>query len=110
MAGLVRRALAVAATGFGIGAAGTVGSFYLSNTTNLVALAKDDPWFKSQTYKKFNPKGNPTLQDDCIKRVPLSKLKPELRDDEEALALAFCRGIWSRWGKFFRTRSKSVRL
>ncbi|KAI1494806.1 hypothetical protein F5X96DRAFT_615479 [Biscogniauxia mediterranea] len=86
-----------------LGAAGGVasvgaGAAYLAANTAVVNLTKDDPIFKSKTYKKYNPKDNPALQDECIKRVPLSKIRPELRDNEEALALEFCRGIWSRWG------------
>ncbi|KAI1505442.1 hypothetical protein F5X99DRAFT_368002 [Biscogniauxia marginata] len=86
-----------------LGAAGGVasvgaGAAYLAASTTLVNLTKDDPMFRSKTYTRYNPKGNPAHQDDCIKRVPLSKIRPELRDDEEALALEFCRGIWSRWG------------
>ncbi|KAK6855963.1 hypothetical protein PG995_008114 [Apiospora arundinis] len=74
------------------------GMAYLSATTSIVDLSKDDAWFRSKTYAKYNPKANPALQDDCIKRVPLSKIRPELRNDETALTLDFCRGIWSRWG------------
>ncbi|KAH8663931.1 hypothetical protein BX600DRAFT_382027 [Xylariales sp. PMI_506] len=74
---------------------------YLSSATTLVNLPKDDPWFKSKTYAKYNPKANPALQDDCIKRISLRKIRPELRDNEEALTLEFCRGIWSRWVGFW---------
>ncbi|KAK7935824.1 hypothetical protein PG985_001319 [Apiospora marii] len=80
------------------------GMAYLNATTSIVDLKNDDAWFSSQTYARYNPKGNPALQDDCIKRVPLSKIRPELRNDEAALTLDFCRGIWSRWG--FWTQSK----
>ncbi|KAK8136236.1 hypothetical protein PG984_004176 [Apiospora sp. TS-2023a] len=71
---------------------------YLNATTSIVDLKNDDAWFSSKTYARYNPKANPALQDDCIKRVPLSKIRPELRNDEAALTLDFCRGIWSRWG------------
>lgn len=84
------------ATG-GVASAG-VGAAYIAASTTLVDLTKDDPLFKSKTYAKYNPKGNPALQDVVIKRVPLRKIKPELRDDEEALTLEFCRGVWGRWG------------
>ncbi|RYP71015.1 hypothetical protein DL771_005110 [Monosporascus sp. 5C6A] len=69
-----------------------VGAAYLAASTTLVDLTKDDPLFKSPTYARYNPKGNPALQDVVIKRVPLRKIKPALRDDEEALTLEFCRG------------------
>jgi len=75
------------------------GMAYLSASTSIVDLNTDDAWLRSKTYTRYNPKANPALQDDCIKRVPLSKIRPELRNDEAALTLDFCRGIWSRWGK-----------
>ncbi|KAK8100986.1 hypothetical protein PG999_011360 [Apiospora kogelbergensis] len=74
------------------------GMSYLSANTSIEDLNKDDAWFRSKTYARYNPKANPALQDDCFKRVPLSKIRPELRNDEAALTLDFCRGIWSRWG------------
>jgi hypothetical protein len=80
----------VASIGAGLG--------YLTANTTLVDLQKEDPWFKTKVYTKHNPKGNPALIDDCIKRVPLSKIRPDLRDNEALLTLEFCRGIWSRWG------------
>ncbi|KAI0122852.1 hypothetical protein BJ170DRAFT_114844 [Xylariales sp. AK1849] len=80
------------------------GMAYLTVGTTLVDLARDDPWIKTKTYGKYNPKANPALQDDCIKHISLSKIRPDLRDNEEALTLEFCRGIWSRWA--FWTQSK----
>ncbi|CAJ2506254.1 Uu.00g003840.m01.CDS01 [Anthostomella pinea] len=79
-------------------ASAAAGMTYLAASTTLVNITKDDPIFKSKTYAKYNPRGNPALQDDCFKRVPLSKIRPDLRDNEEALTLEFCRGIWSRLG------------
>ncbi|KAK8066294.1 hypothetical protein PG997_013041 [Apiospora hydei] len=67
------------------------GMAYLGATTSIVDLKNEDAWFRSKTYAKYNPKANPALQDDCIKRVPLSKIRPELRNDEAALTLEFCR-------------------
>ncbi|KAI1321004.1 hypothetical protein F5Y16DRAFT_75426 [Xylariaceae sp. FL0255] len=66
--------------------------------TNLVPLTKEDQVFKTKLWKKFNPRENPALKDDCIKSVALDKIRPELRNDEAALTLAFCKGVWSRWG------------
>lgn len=99
--GLVRTTLRLGVWGVtsGVAAVGA-GMGYLTATTMLVDLTKDDPWFKTKVYTKYNPKGNPALIDDCIKRVPLSKIRADLRDDEKALTLEFCRGIWSRWGMY----------
>ncbi|KAK7746123.1 hypothetical protein SLS62_009502 [Diatrype stigma] len=97
--GLITTALKLGlwgATG-GVASVG-VGAAYIAASTRIVDLTKDDPLFKSKTWKKYNPRGNPSLHDVVIKRVPLSKIKPELRDNEEALTHEFCRGVWSRWG------------
>ncbi|ORY71156.1 uncharacterized protein BCR38DRAFT_329833 [Pseudomassariella vexata] len=80
------------------------GMAYLAAGTSIVSIAHSDPWNKTKTYTKYNPKGNPALQDDCTSRIPLRKIRPELRDDEKALTLEFCRGIWSGWGTKFQKR------
>ncbi|KAH6652191.1 hypothetical protein BKA67DRAFT_349911 [Truncatella angustata] len=103
--GIIRTAVTAGLWGVTGGVASVgVGMAYLASSTAIVDLSKTDPWFKTKTYAKYNPKGNPALVDDCIKRVPLHKIRPDLRDDEEALTLEFCRGVWSRWG--FWTHSK----
>lgn len=99
--GIIRTTLKVGVLGFTGGVAGVgAGIAYLSASIAVVDLPRDNPWSQSKTYRKFNPKGNPALEDDCIKRVPLSAIRPELRNDEKALTLEFCRGIWSRWGRW----------
>lgn len=97
--GIIRLAVRLSVLGF-TGGVATVGAgmAYIASGTKLVDLTKSDPWFKTKTYTKYNPKDNPALIDDCIKRVPLRKIRPDLRDNEEALTLEFCRGIWGRWG------------
>ncbi|KAI0480079.1 hypothetical protein GGR56DRAFT_671229 [Xylariaceae sp. FL0804] len=97
--GVLRTALALGLTGAagGVAAAGA-GCAYLASNTQLFNLGRDDAMFRSNAYARYNPRGNPALHDDCVKRVPLGRVRPELRDDEAALTLAFCRGVWSRWG------------
>lgn len=57
-----------------------------------------EPLFRSQWYKKFNPLQNPTTHDECIRRIPLFKLRPELVEDAQKggskLVEAFSQGIW----------------
>ncbi|KAI0025018.1 hypothetical protein F4780DRAFT_490028 [Xylariomycetidae sp. FL0641] len=97
--GIIRTTVKLGLLGAGSGVASVgAGMAWLAAGTTLVDLRKDDPVFLSQVYARYNPRGNPALQDDCVKRVPLSKIRPELRDDEAALTLEFCRGVWSRWG------------
>ncbi|OTB06779.1 hypothetical protein M426DRAFT_318489 [Hypoxylon sp. CI-4A] len=97
--GIIRTALLTSVWGV-TGSVASVGAgmAYLAASTTLVDITKNDPMFKSKTWAKYNPKGNPALQDVVIKRIPLSKIRPDLRDNEEALTLEFCRGVWSRWG------------
>ncbi|KXJ94278.1 hypothetical protein Micbo1qcDRAFT_193486 [Microdochium bolleyi] len=84
----------------GVGSAAGVGATmaYILSSSRITDLTRNDPMLWDKTYARYNPRGNPALTDVVTKRVPLSKIKPELRDNEEALTLEFCRGIWSRWG------------
>ncbi|KAF4974203.1 hypothetical protein FZEAL_8863 [Fusarium zealandicum] len=59
--------------------------------------ASDELW-SSRIFKRHNPNRNPATQDVCIKRIPLSKIRPELLQKDGDLALEFCRGVWSGWG------------
>ncbi|KAF8544267.1 hypothetical protein BDD12DRAFT_62282 [Trichophaea hybrida] len=49
----------------------------------------------SKHYVKLNPNNNPITHDLCIRRVPLSKIKPQLCENPDALTRAFCAGVWS---------------
>ncbi|KAI0425928.1 hypothetical protein F5Y09DRAFT_320460 [Xylaria sp. FL1042] len=96
--GILRTAALTGLWGLGGGVASVgAGMAYILGTTTLVPLTKDDPMFKTKTWRRFNPRENPALKDDVIRVVPLSKIRPELRNDEKALTLEFCRGVWSRW-------------
>lgn len=80
-------------------ATGTAFAAYVGGTTSVIwPLPLDDPLWSSSVYARHNPHGNPSTQDVCIKRVPLSKIRPELLEKEGDLALEFCRGVWSGWG------------
>ncbi|KAI0165852.1 hypothetical protein GGR57DRAFT_138966 [Xylariaceae sp. FL1272] len=97
--GILRTAALTSLFGVTSGVAGVgAGMAFLAGATSLVPLTKEDQVFKTKTWARFNPRENPALKDDCIKAVPLSKIRPELRNNEEALTLEFCRGVWSRWG------------
>ncbi|KAI1086508.1 hypothetical protein F5B19DRAFT_479026 [Rostrohypoxylon terebratum] len=79
-------ALAVAAGGAG----------YLTATTNLTTpLPMDDELWASNNFRKFYRQPNPLIQDVCWKRIPVSEIRPELRNNEEALTVEFCRGAWA---------------
>ncbi|KAI0838419.1 hypothetical protein F5Y06DRAFT_46062 [Hypoxylon sp. FL0890] len=88
--GAIRKTLGTALAVVGGGAA------YLTATTNLkTPLPADDELRTTKSFKRFNRYRNPELQDYCWKTLPLSQVRPELRDDEEALAIEFCRGAWA---------------
>ncbi|KAI1755499.1 hypothetical protein F4782DRAFT_527551 [Xylaria castorea] len=102
--GILRTAVLTGLWGVGGGVASVgAGMAYLLAGTSFVPLTKDDQMFKTKTWARYNPRKNPAFKDDVVKVVPLSKIRPELRNDEKALTLEFCRGIWSRWG--FKTQS-----
>ena len=47
----------------------------------------------------YNSHQNAAMQDVCIKRIPLRKIKPELLHREGDLVVEFCREIWRGLGK-----------
>ncbi|KAI1160912.1 hypothetical protein F5B18DRAFT_475774 [Nemania serpens] len=97
--GILRTAALVGLGSVGVGVASIGGGMaYLAGSSSFVPLTKDDPMFKTKTWRRYNPRENPAFKDDVIKVVPLSKIRPELRNDEAALTLEFCRGVWGRWG------------
>ncbi|KAI1426955.1 hypothetical protein F5Y12DRAFT_222800 [Xylaria sp. FL1777] len=103
--GILRTAALTGLVGLGGGVVSVgAGMAYLLGTASLVPLSNDDRIFKTKIWSRFNPKKNPALKDDLIKAVPLSKIRPELRNDEAALTLEFCRGIWSRWPFYVHSR------
>ncbi|KAI0199627.1 hypothetical protein F4808DRAFT_432316 [Astrocystis sublimbata] len=96
--GILRTAVLTGLLGVGGGVAGVgAGMAYLKAGTSFVPLTKDDKMFQTRIWRRYNPNNVPALKDDLVKVVPLSKIRPELRDDEAALTLEFCRGVWSRW-------------
>lgn len=85
------------------GLLGTSGAAaYLAARNPVVSpLAASDPLWTSSLFQRHNPSANPSTQDVCIRRIPLSKIRPELLHKDGDLALEFCRGVWSGWGMFF---------
>ena len=63
-------------------------------------VMKTDDIFKSPHWLRLNPHKNVPLYDLCVRKVPLSKIKPELLEDPSALTTAFCAGMWSGKGRF----------
>jgi hypothetical protein len=78
----------------GLGVAGYLGA----STTLARPLPLDDPLFSSKIYSQYNKHSNGSAQDIVVKRIPLSKIRPELLQNEGDLAIEFCRGVWSGLG------------
>ena len=76
----------------------TAAAYLAARNPVISPLAAADPVWTSSVYKKQNPARNPVTQDICIKRVPVSKIRPELLKKDGDLALEFCRGVWGGWG------------
>lgn len=78
-------------------------SSYLTRDTFFRDFSpQSDSLFSTDTYKRANPHGNDTLHDLCVRRVPLGRLRPELREDASRggsrLVREFCRGAWGGRG------------
>lgn len=81
-----------------IGTTGLVA--YLGAKNRIISpLPASDPIWTSPVFKKYNPSANPATQDVCVKRLPLSKIRPGLLENPGDLALEYCRGVWSGPGK-----------
>ncbi|KAL4882683.1 hypothetical protein BJY04DRAFT_186705 [Aspergillus karnatakaensis] len=77
----------------------SVGGFFLyTRNDRFVPMTTSDPIFNHPFYHKFNPSGNPTTHDLCIRRVPLSHIQPSLLEKKGRLVESFCAGVWSGWG------------
>jgi hypothetical protein len=84
-----------------IGSASTGAFYYVTRNSQFVPFPANDPILSSVAYKKYNPNKNPALQDLCIRRIPLSKIKPELLHEDGKLVEAFCAGVFGGLGAFF---------
>ncbi|KAM5346153.1 hypothetical protein ACJ41O_009158 [Fusarium nematophilum] len=76
----------------------TAAAYLAAKNPVISPLSASDPIWSSRVFKRHNPNRNPATQDICIKRIPLSKIRPELLEKDGDLTLEFCRGLWSGWG------------
>lgn len=84
--------------GVTVGTAAALG--YIRTSTSIISpIPLNDPLYGSSSYKKYNVHHNAATNDICVKTIPLSRIRPELRQKEGELALEFCRGVWSSWGE-----------
>lgn len=86
-----------------IGGAATVGTFfYMTRNSAIISpLSPDDPLYKSSHYQKYNPLNNPTTNDICVRKVPLSKIDARLLEKDGRLVETFCAGVWGGFGMIY---------
>ncbi|KAH1328001.1 hypothetical protein KXW89_006013 [Aspergillus fumigatus] len=57
---------------------------------------------QSKYFKQHNPRNHPSLNDSCVRKVPLSQIPPELVNDAlnggSKLLERFCAGVWGGYG------------
>ncbi|KIW92469.1 uncharacterized protein Z519_06316 [Cladophialophora bantiana CBS 173.52] len=57
-----------------------------------------EPLFRSAWFARFNPRNHEATYDECVRRISLSKIRPELLEDARKggtrLVEEFCRGVW----------------
>lgn len=67
---------------------------------------ENDPLFQSKYFKQHNPRNHPSLNDSCVRKVPLSQIPPELVNDAlnggSNLLERFCAGVWGGYGECSR--------
>ncbi|KAL2811428.1 hypothetical protein BJX63DRAFT_276479 [Aspergillus granulosus] len=94
MARGIKATLKVAAYGTSV----SLGAFFVATRKNVfVPLDPTDAIFQHRLFRELNPSNNPTLNDLCIRRIPISDIRPELFGKEGGLVEAFCAGVWSGW-------------
>jgi len=84
----------------GYGALGSVGTLaFLGRNSKVLPLSTSDYLYNTTFYARYNPENNPTTSDVCIRKVPLSKIRPEYLEKYGKLVERFCAGVWSGIGK-----------
>jgi phage shock protein PspC (stress-responsive transcriptional regulator) len=93
------------------GSIASVGVFWGATRNDIFeVMDSSDPIFQSAFYKKFNPSGNPTLHDVCVRRIPLDKIQPSLVEEKGKLVEAFCAGVWGGMGKYYTGETSLVAM
>lgn len=93
----------------GIPASAAAWTFW-TRDSKFVPFDPEDDILKTSFFGKYNPQKNPATQDFCIKKVPVSKIQPELLKQEGKLAEAFCAGVWGGLGIWLRELCWKARL
>jgi len=78
--------------------AGAGGWALYTRKSNFVPLSTSDYIYNTTFYARNNPERNPATADLCVRRVPLSEIKPEYLEKEGKLVEKFCAGVWGGLG------------
>ncbi|KAH0288369.1 hypothetical protein M436DRAFT_39669 [Aureobasidium namibiae CBS 147.97] len=78
--------------------AGAGGWALYTRKSNFVPLSPSDHIYNTTFYARNNPERNPATADLCVRRVPLSEIKPEYLEKEGKLVEKFCAGVWGGLG------------
>lgn len=79
--------------------AGAGGWAVWTRNSNFVPLSPSDYIYNTTFYARNNPERNPTTADLCVRKVPLSQIKPEYLEKEGKLVEKFCAGVWGGLGE-----------
>ncbi|KAI6708391.1 hypothetical protein JHW43_009072, partial [Diplocarpon mali] len=99
--GVIRTLLSTAALG---GVGGGAAFAWWTRNSKFVPMTPSDAIFSSSAYAVQNPNRNPATQDLCVRRVPLTRIKPQLLEKEGKLVEAFCAGVWAGYGYAYQRR------
>ncbi|KAF4632828.1 hypothetical protein G7Y89_g5290 [Cudoniella acicularis] len=101
--GVIRTLLNTAVIG---GASGAGAFAFWTRNSKFIPFPATDPILSTPFFATNNPNKNPCTQDLCIRRVPLSRIKPQLleKQEEGKLVEAFCAGVWSGLGYAYQRR------
>ncbi|KAF2226655.1 hypothetical protein BDZ85DRAFT_230194 [Elsinoe ampelina] len=99
--GIIKKAFAL--TGWGtLAGAGTLA--WYTRKSKIMPLPTSDYLPNTTLYSRLNVHENQTMQDICIRKVPISSIKPEYLEPNGKLAEKFCAGVWSTWGYAYQRR------
>ncbi|THY36010.1 hypothetical protein D6D01_00783 [Aureobasidium pullulans] len=78
--------------------AGAGGWALYTRKSSFVPMSSNDYIYNTTFFARNNPDQNPTTSDLCVRKVPLSQIKPEYLEKEGKLVEKFCAGVWGGLG------------
>ncbi|THX61105.1 hypothetical protein D6D06_00857 [Aureobasidium pullulans] len=78
--------------------AGAGGWALYTRKSSFVPMSSNDYIYNTTFFARNNPDQNPTMSDLCVRKVPLSQIKPEYLEKEGKLVEKFCAGVWGGLG------------